>query len=135
MNALNFAPMSSGTWDNTGADYNISAILTPQFTLNQTAMNEYSKPYWSPAYAMYFFCGFAATTGALLYAALWYGKSSYEAFTEAFQNRRSDYDDPYLQLMSGFKRVPHWWYMALLAICSALAIATIYMLETSLPWW
>ncbi|KAK3319793.1 oligopeptide transporter 6 [Cercophora scortea] len=135
LNALNLPPMSSGTFDDTGARYNTSRILTPQYTLNQTAMDEYSQPYWSVSYAMYFFWGFACSTGALVYSALWYGKDSYIAIVEAWKGRRSDYNDPYLKLMSRTPRVPHWWYLTLLAICVALSLGCLYGAEIGLPWW
>jgi hypothetical protein len=138
MNALNaktYAPMSSGTWDDTGAPYNISRIINPDFTLNQTAMNDYSLPYWYPSYAMYFFCGFAASTGAMMYSVLWYGKAAWTGLKDGWKNRQSDYDDPYLKLMAHLPRVPHWWYGALLAVCAALALRQIYGAGMQLPWW
>ena len=135
LNALNFAPMSSGTWDNTGNQYNISRIMTPQFTLNQTAMDDYSKPYWSASYAMYFFCGFAASTGALLYSCLWYGKEAWDGLKMGWFNKRDSYDDPYLKLMEHLPRVPHWWYALLLAVCTALSLGQLYGAGMQLPWW
>ncbi|MCJ1310233.1 hypothetical protein MMC25_003895 [Agyrium rufum] len=135
MNAQNFPPMSSGTWDEDGNKYNISRILTPNFELDQEALDNYSRPFWSPSYAMYFFWGFASTAASIFYAALWYGKDNYYALKDAWNARRNDYDDPYLKLMSFDPRVPHWWYLALLATCSALAFAQIYEAQMDLPWW
>lgn len=48
-----FAAVSSNTFDSTGAVYNISAVLTPDYRLNQTAMDAHSKPYWSVSYVFY----------------------------------------------------------------------------------
>lgn len=135
LNALNFAPMGSGTWDKTGANYNISRILNPDFSLNQEAMDAYSPPYWSASYALQFFFGFAASTGAMVYSVLWYGVPAYHGMRDAFRNRRSNYDDPYLKLMETFPRVPHWWYGILLLICSGLSIGQLYGGEMQLPWW
>ncbi|KAK0725295.1 oligopeptide transporter 6 [Lasiosphaeris hirsuta] len=135
LNALNYPPMSSGTFDDQGQKYNISRILTPQYTLNQTAMDEYSLPHWSISYAMYFFWGFACSTGAIVYSALWYGKDSWVAVSESWKGRRSDYNDPYLKLMSRTARVPHWWYLTLLAVSLALSLGCLYGAEIGLPWW
>ncbi|RDW77488.1 hypothetical protein BP6252_05541 [Coleophoma cylindrospora] len=135
LNAKNFPPMSSGTFDSNGTTYNITRIMNPDFTLNQAAMDAYSAPHWSLSYAMYFFWGFAASTGALMYAILWYGKSSYRSTVDAFKNIHNDYDDPYLKLMSRCERVPHWWYGLLLAICVALSIGMLYGGDMQLPWW
>ncbi|ATZ50510.1 hypothetical protein BCIN_06g00120 [Botrytis cinerea B05.10] len=135
LNALNFKAMGSGTYDSTGSSYNISRILNSDYTLNQEAMDAYSPPYWSASYALQFFFGFAASTGAMVYAALWYGMPAYHGMRDAFRNRRSNYDDPYLKLMEVSPRVPHWWYGLLLLICSGLAIGQLYGGEMQLPWW
>ncbi|EFX04527.1 isp4 protein [Grosmannia clavigera kw1407] len=135
LNALTFPPMSSGTFDQDGQRYNVSRVLTPNYRLNQTAMDEYSRPHWAPSYAMYFFWGFACSTGAIVYSVLWYGKSSYTAIVDAFKGRRTDYNDPYIQLMSRTKRVPHWWYIVLLVVCVALSLGTLYGGDFGLPWW
>jgi OPT family small oligopeptide transporter len=136
LNAKNFPPMSSGTYDQFGHSYNITRVISkPSYTLNQTAMDEYSKPYWSVSYSMYFFWGFACSTGALVYAICWYGKSSYDAVVDSFKGRKQNYNDPYLILMERTERVPHWWYLVLLVICSALSIGTLYGGQFGLPWW
>ena len=95
-----FAPMSSSTFDANGNTYNTTRVLNSDMTLNQTAMDAYSKPYWSTPYAMYFFWGFAASTGAMLYSLLYYGYDSYYAVKEAMFNRETHKDNPYLKLMS-----------------------------------
>jgi OPT family oligopeptide transporter len=135
LSAINFPPMSSGTFDSEGNRYNISRILNPDYTLNQTAMDAYSQPNWSVSYAMYFFWGFACSTGAIMYAGLWYGRDSWNAVVDAWKGRANDYNDPYLKLMSRTARVPHWWYLALLAVCLALSFGCIYGAELGLPWW
>ena len=109
--------------------------MTSNYELNQTAMDNYSLPHWSGSYAMYFFWGFACSTGALLYSFLWYGKSSYLIITESWHGRRDDYGDPYLKLMDRLPRVPHWWYGALLAVCVALSLGCLYGGNMELPWW
>lgn len=135
LNGLNFPPMSSGTFDDTGKRFDIQRVLTREYTLNQTAMDAYSRPYWSASYAMVFFWGFACSTGAVVYSVLWYGKDSWVAVREAWAGRREDYNDPYLKMMQRCERVPHWWYLALLAVCFAVSMGTIYGADLGLPWW
>jgi hypothetical protein len=135
MGALTYAPMSSGTWDESGNPYNISLITTAANTLNQTAMDNYSLPRWSPSYAMYFFWGFAGTAAALVYAILWYGKEAWTILRDSWRNKLDDYDDPYLKVMTEHPRVPHWWYFALIAICGAFSFAQIYEGQMTMPWW
>lgn len=117
LDSQNYPPMSSDTFDLTGQSYNITRILTPEYTLNQTAMDAYSPPRWSLSYTLYFFWGFASTTAALTYAVCWYGKDAWDSFQDGLKNVRNDYDDPY---------VPHWWYLALLVPCLALSLGCIY---------
>ncbi|KAH6879876.1 isp4 protein [Thelonectria olida] len=132
----NYPAMSSGTFDSTGATYNVSRVLTPDGTGNYTAMAEYSSPHWSTSYAMTFFWGFASSTGAIAFALLWYGNESWSAIRETWSKGRKSYDDdPYFRVVSDFKRVPHWWYLAILAIATALSLASLYGGDWGLPWW
>ncbi|KAH8757348.1 OPT oligopeptide transporter protein-domain-containing protein [Diaporthe sp. PMI_573] len=123
-NSKNYPPMTSGTFDLTGNTYNISRTLTPDYTLNQTAMDAYSPPRWSTSYAMYFFFGFAASTAALAYSILWYGKESYKAFRDALRNVQDDYNDPYLKLMSrcidGAEMGLPWWGFIVITLVSVI---------------
>jgi len=135
LDAQTFPAMSSGTYDINGSKYNISRILTPEFTLNQTAMDEYSRPHWSPSYVFYFFWGFAASTGAMLYSVLYYGKDMWFSIRQLIKGNAHDYNDPYLKLMARHTRVPQWWYLSLLAVCAALSLGTIYGANLQLPWW
>ncbi|KAH9817762.1 OPT oligopeptide transporter protein [Teratosphaeria destructans] len=131
-----FPAMSSNTFDEDGNPYNITRVMTPDYQLNQTAMDNYSQPHWGTSYVFYFFWGFAASTGAMLYSVLWYGKDCYTVFMNSWKGKAmDDYNDPYLKIMSVHKRVPHWWYFALLAVCFALSLGTIYGGKFDLPWW
>lgn len=103
--------------------------MTPDFTLNQAAMDDYSLPFWSPTFAIHYFWGFATLAGSWVYAVLWHGKDAWRAVKATFRGQRQDYDDPYLKVMSFDPRVPHWWYLILLAVCAALSLATIYQVR------
>lgn len=136
LNSLTFPAMSSSTFDSTGASYNISRVMTPDFRSNTTAMAEYSLPYWSTSYAMYFFWGFASSTGAVAFALLWYGKENLDVVRKTFRGHRAAYeDDPYLRAMAAHPRVPHWWYVVILVLASGLSIGALYGGGWGLPWW
>ncbi|KAK3935489.1 oligopeptide transporter [Diplogelasinospora grovesii] len=141
LSAQTFAPMSSGTWDSSGKRYNVSAILTPTYELNRTALEEYSQPYWSISYAMHFFWGFAASTAVLAYAVLFHGRSALESIRAAARTARRGSrcdpysDDPYLKLTAHLPQAPHWWYAALLGSCLSVAVVQLYGGEMQLPWW
>lgn len=137
LDAQKYGAMSALTFDRNGNEYNVSRILTPDHKLNRTALGHYSEPYWSVPYVFSFYWGFAASTGACLYVLLWYGRDSWEVMRNAFGKRDNllHGDDPYIRLMAGSRRVPHWWYLVLLAICFGLSLATIDGGNLDLPWW
>ncbi|RBA11793.1 oligopeptide transporter 6 [Fusarium proliferatum] len=135
-NSMKFPAMSSSTFDSTGTSFNVSRVLTADGRGNFTALHDYSLPYWSTSYAMYFFWGFASSAGAILFALLWYGNESWSALRQLFRGRRAAYDDdPYIQATKNFSRVPHWWYLVLLVISTGLALASLYGGGWGLPWW
>ena len=135
LNSKRFPPMSTGTWDENGNKYNISAILNPDSTLNHTALALYSAPYWSGSYAMHFFWGFASSTAIIVFAILFHGKLVFESLWSHRHLRRSDDSDPYVKLMAHSPRVPHSWYIALLVTCLSVATAQLYGGKMQLPWW
>lgn len=135
LRSKDFPAMSSSTFDTTGSSYNISRIMTAQNTLDQAAMEAYSAPYWSTSYAMYFFWGFASSAGAIAFAVLWYGKDAYNIIVDVWNNRKTHADDPYMKMMDGLPRVPHWWYLCILVVCGGLSIGTLYGGGFQLPWW
>lgn len=127
--------MDTDTYTFNGSTYDVTAIMTADNKLNETALAEYGKPYWSPSYVFFWFWTFAALSASMAYAILWYGKSGWEDFKNAWNNNRSDYDDPYLKLMAFQKRVPHWWYIALLIPCLVIGIAQGYEGNMKMPAW
>lgn len=136
LDSKSFPAMSSSTYDSTGTKYNISRVLTASGHGNYTAMAEYSQPYWSTAYSMTFFWGFASSAGAIVFAILWYGKDGWQAVRDTVRHgRTSNEDDPYLKLMAGHPRVPHWWYLIILFIAGGLSIGSLYGGHWELPWW
>lgn len=131
-----FPAMSSSTFDYTGQEYNVSRVITPDGYGNATAIAEYSRPYWSTSYAMTFFWGFASSAGAIVFACLWYGRDGVRVIRDTFaKGRASHEDDPYLNVMKGFPRVPHWWYFVILLVATGLSIGSLYGGDWGLPWW
>lgn len=137
LGALTFAPMSSGTWDADGARYNITAVMTDGYELDKDALDAYSFPRWSVSYAMSFFWGFAASTGVVVYAILFHGRSAWESMCSAHSNGGAGHhgSDPYLKLTEHLPRAPYWWYISLTLGCLVLSIVQIYEAEMQLPWW
>ncbi|KAH9994472.1 OPT oligopeptide transporter [Russula vinacea] len=57
-----FRMMSSHMFDNTGGQYNVTRILTPQSTLDEAAYKEYSPLFLSASFAMAYGLSFATIT-------------------------------------------------------------------------
>lgn len=144
LGGLRFPPMSSETFDTSGRLYNVSRIVTPSLELNQTALDLYSTPRWSFAYAMHFFWGFASASAMLTYAILFHGRTIVQALGNVWKLDEkavgADDDeeagkDPYIKLTSHHPRVPQAWYALLLAGCVCLGTVQLYAGDMQLPWW
>lgn len=110
-----FLPMSdSSTYDNTGSTYNVSRILTPEFTLNDQAYREYSPLFISTTFAMSYGLSFAAIASLIVYTYLHHGSMIWAQW----KNSKSEEDDIHMKLMRKYPEAPTWWYMSLFALVS-----------------
>ncbi|KAI0121994.1 small oligopeptide transporter [Daldinia grandis] len=127
-----FLPMSdSSTYDNTGATYNVSKILTPQFTLDEEAYKAYSPIFISTTFALSYGLSFAAITALMVYTYLHHSK----AIWDQYRNSTSEKPDIHMKLMQKYKEAPSWWYFSLFAIVLALAFVSVLAYPTNLTWW
>lgn len=151
---------SSSIFDNTGATYNTSRVLTPDYTLNVTAYEEYSPIYLSTTSAVSYGLGFASVASVLVHAALHYREEILIGWRKTFAWRKTVEADLQVdvhvrvsrqslltkekavcghadiaKLMQKYRPAPTWWYMASLVVISALAIVFVECFDTGLPWW
>ncbi|KAI1660364.1 small oligopeptide transporter [Daldinia decipiens] len=127
-----FLPMSdSSTYDNTGATYNVSRILTPQFTLDEEAYKAYSPIFISTTFALSYGLSFAAITALIVYTYLHHRK----VIWDQYRNSTSEKPDIHMKLMQKYKEAPSWWYFSLFAIVLALAFVSVLAYPTNLTWW
>ncbi|KUJ19167.1 small oligopeptide transporter-like protein [Mollisia scopiformis] len=127
-----FLPMSDSiTYDNTGASYNTTRILTPQFTLDLEAYKGYSPLFLSTTFALSYGLSFAAIAALIVYTYLNHGKQIWQQF----RNSTKEEPDIHMKLMSKYKEAPTWWYMALFAIMIGLSLITVLAFPTNLTWW
>ena len=72
--ALKYPPMSSGTWDEAGRGFYMTAIFpTGLDQKHTTTIHSLESPKWSFSYATHFFWGFASTGAVIAYALLFHG--------------------------------------------------------------
>ncbi|KAH8880709.1 OPT family small oligopeptide transporter [Thozetella sp. PMI_491] len=127
-----FLPMSdSSTYDNTGSSYNVSRILTPDFTLNEEAYKNYSPLFISTTFAMSYGLSFAAIASLVVYTYLHHGQTIWRQY----RNSTTEQPDIHMKLMRKYKEAPTWWYMSLFVIMLGLGFVTILAFPTNLTWW
>ncbi|KAL3952514.1 hypothetical protein ACCO45_012457 [Purpureocillium lilacinum] len=140
-NAFNsaYVPINSNyVFDNFGLPYNISRVLNPDFTLNETAYQEYSVPYLSAASSVTYACNFALYLAALVHVGLYHHVEITRALKNLFRSRvpvREADKDIHSRLMTSYKETPQWWYMVVLAISFTMACCACTLWDTSMPVW
>ena len=108
-----YLPMSdSSTYDNTGAHYDVSRVLTPQFTLDEAAYKAYSPLFLSTTFAMSYGLSFAAISALVVYTYLHHSHTIWQQY----RNSTHEKPDIHMKLMRKYKEAPGWWYMVLFAI-------------------
>ncbi|KAH7170320.1 OPT oligopeptide transporter protein-domain-containing protein [Dactylonectria macrodidyma] len=127
-----YLPMSdSSTYDNTGANYNTTRILTPEFTLDEEAYQNYSPLFISTTFAMSYGLSFAAISSLVVYTYLHNGKQIWQQY----RNSTNEKPDIHMKLMRKYKEAPTWWYMSLFGVMLALGFYTVLGYPTNLSWW
>jgi OPT family small oligopeptide transporter len=127
-----YLPISdSNSYDNTGAKYNVTKILTPEFTLNEQAYKEYSPLFLSTTFAMSYGLSFATITSLVVHTFLYYGKDIWKRFKLA----RSQEADVHMKLMCKYPDAADWWYVTFFVVMLALSFVTCLVWDTGLTWW
>jgi len=111
-----YLPMSdAGTYDNTGAKYNSSRILTPEFTLDEKAYAEYSPLFISTTFAISYGLSFAAIASLVVYTYLHNG----DRIWRQYRNSTNEKPDVHMKMMRKYPEAPGWWYMSLFVAVSS----------------
>ncbi|KAJ5054400.1 uncharacterized protein L3040_000674 [Drepanopeziza brunnea f. sp. 'multigermtubi'] len=127
-----YLPMSdSVTYDNTGVSYNVTRILTPEFTLDIEAYKSYSPLFLSTTFALSYGLSFAAIASLIVYTYLHHG----EQIWNQFRNSTKEEPDVHMKMMSKYKEAPTWWYLVLFVLMVALSLVTVLAFPTNLTWW
>lgn len=127
-----YLPMSdSNSYDNTGKLYNVSKILTPEFTLDEEKYKAYSPLFLSTTFAMTYGLSFAAIAAVIFHTILFHGE-------EIWIHGRAvgdDLEDNHTKMMRKYKPVPWWWYGLLFLGMAGMSFATVCAWPTHLSWW
>ncbi|KAG6373683.1 OPT oligopeptide transporter [Boletus reticuloceps] len=127
-----YMPMSSRiSYDNTGASYNVTKILTPNNELNLTAYENYSPLFLSTTFALAYGLSFASITATIVHALLFFRK---QIWTQARRALREQ-PDIHSRLMSKYRQVPEWWYMCVFVVMFVFGVIAIELFPTEFPVW
>ncbi|KAI0476484.1 small oligopeptide transporter [Xylariaceae sp. FL0804] len=122
---------SSNAYDNTGAEYNVSRILTPDKLLDVEAYHNYSPLFLTTQFALCYGMAFASVAAVLVHTILYYGP---QIKTQWKLARRQE-DDIHMKMMKKYKDAEDWWYLALFAIMIALSFVVVCAWDTEFPAW
>ena len=126
-----FMPMSVPIpYDNTGAPYNLSAIVTDN-TFDEAKYQQYSPMYLPITYAITYGTLFATYPAALVHTFLWYRHD----IVRQLRRGLKDETDIHSHLMRKYPEVPHLWFFGLGTICVVLGIIANEICHTGLPIW
>lgn len=103
-----YLPMSTGgSFDNTGAAYNVSKILTPEYTLDPVKYAEYSPLFLSTTFALAYGLSFAAIIAVVIHTGLYHGAEIWAKL----RSSRMDGADIHLKMMAKYPEAKAWWYV------------------------
>jgi OPT family oligopeptide transporter len=118
-------------FDRYAEKYNTSRILNPDFTINETAYQEYSPILLGATFSLSYGMGFAGLVSTIVHVIVFYGGDVWNRVKD------SKYDEPdiHLKLMRRYKEAPEWWFAAIFAISFAFGMIACQVWDTHLPWW
>ena len=127
-----YLPISdSSSYDNTGSVYNVSKILTPQYTLDLAKYKAYSPLFLSTTFSLTYGLSFATIAAVVVHTAIFHGEDIYARLRAS----KTDEEDIHTRMMRKYPEAPDWWYGALLIIMLAISFTTILAYPTHLAWW
>lgn len=126
-----YLPFSdSSSYDNTASTYDVSKILTSNYTLDIEKYKAYSPLFLSTTFALCYGLSFAAISAVVVHTILFHGKF----IIDRYRRSKDEMKDIHQTMMEKYARVPVWWFMTLLAVMIGLSFATIYAYNTEMPW-
>jgi len=122
---------STRAFDNTGAQYNVSKILTPELTLDVDKYKAYSPLFLSTFFTLTYGVSFGGLSAVIVHTIIYHGQ---EIIERAKLARNQD-ADVHLKMMKKYVDTPDWWYYTLFIVLFALSLVTVLYWDTHLTWW
>jgi OPT family small oligopeptide transporter len=126
-----YLPISSHlTYDNTGAPYNVTQILTDG-TFDEAKYSAYSPLFMSSTLAVAYGLTFASFAAVLVHTFIWYRRD----LVRRFRRSLKDEADIHSRLMQAYPEVPQLWYGILGISALIVLIVVVAVYPTQLPIW
>ncbi|ANB15349.1 Opt2p [Sugiyamaella lignohabitans] len=133
---------ATGVYDNTGASYNVSRIMTPSGGFDAEGYANYSPAFLSAGALINYGASFAIFTCSIVYALLHYRtpmaasfRSMWISFRSADKARKL-YTDPFTRNLQVHPEVPEWWFILTLVLSLAMYIIMVEIFpHTDTPVW
>ena len=127
-----YLPMSdSQSYDNTGAIYDVSQILTDAKTLDVDKYAKYSPLFLSTTFALTYGLSFASIAAVIVHTYLFHGTEIWDRLVKM----RSDDEDVHYRMMKKYPEAPAWWYVALFVAMVAIGFGVACGYPTNMDWW
>ncbi|KAF1982642.1 small oligopeptide transporter, OPT family [Aulographum hederae CBS 113979] len=127
-----YLPMSdSSSYDNTGAAYNVSRILTPEYTLDEAKYKAYSPLFLSTTFAICYGMSFAMIVAVIFHTVLNHSKEIWYRYKAA----RNQEDDIHMRMMKKYQEAPDWWFAVLFLAIFGMGMGVAVGYPTELTWW
>lgn len=123
--------LSANMYDNRGEIYNVSRILSSDYTFNESKYQAYSPLYFPIAYAVSYGLQFAALTSLISHTFLYNRKEIMEQWRRA-GNKKKDLN---FREMQKYKEAPLWWYLFTFVVTLFVSIFLVEYYPVHLPWW
>ena len=157
--------LSSAVFDNTGHPYDVSRILTRDFTFDDIAYEAYSRVYLPITYVLSYAVQFASLSALVTHTTCWHGPDIWRQSKQAFSERNeketaADYravpnmalqrgpsrqsqtedmmsgaEDVHCRLMRRYEDVPMPWYLLTFVAMLAIGIFVVEYYPVHLPWY
>ncbi|ODQ82654.1 hypothetical protein BABINDRAFT_74823 [Babjeviella inositovora NRRL Y-12698] len=132
---------SNGLYTNTGKPFMVTEILT-NGVFDEAKYQAYSPPYYSAANLVLYGAYFAIYPFSVVYTSMieWTGMAA--SFRQVWYSlkdyKRSNFagfNDPHCRMMSKYKEVPDWWFLAVLVFSIVLSILCVKLYPAQTPIW
>ncbi|KAL4894959.1 OPT oligopeptide transporter protein-domain-containing protein [Aspergillus ambiguus] len=119
--------MSTEVYDRTGRVYDSRRVVGADKSLDIEAYKNYSPLYLPAAFAFSYGLGFAALTTVLTHTVIWHGRDVWAALKGQTKL------DIHARLMHSYRRVPWYWFAAIIVMIMAINIVIVEVYDTRLP--